>query len=106
MMAAYEKTAKDLAWDKERLKLKSTISKQQHEINALRMEVLDKDDEILSRDRMIQDLKAEIQMLLNCNNMSAEDLQTLIQNKKKQNEAVDMFESLSKFHGISYNNYL
>lgn len=105
-MAAYEKTAKDLAWDKERLKLKSTISKQQHEINALRMEVLDKDDEILSRDRMIQDLKAEIQMLLNCNNMSAEDLQTLIQNKKKQNEAVDMFESLAEFHGITYNNYL
>ena len=105
-MAAYEKTAKDIAWDKERLKLKSTISKQQHEINALRMEVLDKDDEILSRDRMIQDLKAEIQMLLNYNNMSEEDLQTLIQNKKKQNEAIDMFESLAKFHGITYNNYL
>lgn len=94
MNSNYPKTAKDLAWDKERRKLKSEIFRLKQELNEkdslidAQLSIIKQHQEEISRlDSIIEQLKETL-------DLSPEDVKILVENKKKQNEAVDMFNAL------------
>lgn len=90
-----QKTAKDLAWDKERQKLKSQIwNLRKHLSDANRL--LQESEELRQKSmKQSDDLQHIVEELLELNKMSHEDLRALIDNKKKVNEAADLLKFMS-----------
>ena len=91
-----KKSAKDIAFDKERAKFRS-------EIRDLKQDVLDMDEEIKQLKAIISQKENEIterddwiRRLLEYMEMSEEDLKKFIEKEKKEAEIVDSISNISK----------
>lgn len=82
MSEPYKKTAKDIAWDKERKRLGCIIKQLQQSKQELQ-------EQLERKDRRISELETQLKNLLEVSNLSEKDIEVLIENKKKQNEAAD-----------------
>lgn len=100
-MTKYKKSAKDIAFDKERAKFRS-------EIRTLNQTIKEKDEEIQTLKEQISSLQdtirsneEHIHKMLKLANMSQDDLNLLIEKTKTDNEIqkhlLPFFEMLGKF---------
>lgn len=87
---AYQKTAKDKAWDKERQKLKSEISHWQHEHAKAQSIVSAQEQEMLAMHCEIEALKEAITYLTE----GAATPEDVLEKMKKQAELADMMKFL------------
>lgn len=94
MSSSYQKTAKDLAWDKERSKLGATIRTYQNKCAKLNSMITERDANIEHLKAIIQEQHSIIEELQNLHDLSDEDIRALVENRKKQNQAIDVFDSL------------
>lgn len=99
-MSEYQKTAKDIAWDKERQKFRTTISKLQSDIVNLSSQIAADQISFQNYENTIEEQKRTIELLQEKMNLSDADLKTLVEHERKQQEAFDTFKSLSNFHGL------
>ena len=90
------KSAKDLAFDKERAKyrkeireLNSLVIKQRIDIDKLKQDIDRKDMELLEKDEWIR-------RLLEYMDMSEEDMRKIIQKDKTMSEAVERLSDINK----------
>lgn len=90
------KSAKDLAFDKERSKyrkeireLNSLVSKQNINIDRLKRDIDRKDMELVEKDEWIR-------RLLEYMDMSEEDMRKIIQKDKTMSEAAEMLSDINK----------
>lgn len=90
------KSAKDLAFDKERAKyrkeireLNSLVSKQNINIDRLKQDIDRKDMELVEKDEWIR-------RLLEYMDMSEEDMRKIIQKDKTMSEAVERLSDINK----------
>ena len=102
MITSYKKTAKDLAWDRERAKLTSTIYNQKQAI-------AERDNEIDHLKADIQHLKSQIDesmviihTLRKVSTMTAEDIELLLSSERRNSEVHAMLISL---FGNSFGEY-
>lgn len=97
------RTAKDLAWDKERSKLKSIIHSYEKELSERDCKIKNLEDVAQEKDVIISELHAIISELQKLHDLSDEDVKTLIDHKKNQNRAIDFFDSLASMSGFFLN---
>lgn len=93
------RTAKDLAWDKERSKLQSKVRKLEHKIDTMSKESEEKDNRIENLKSIIQEQHSIIEELKQLHDLSDEDVSALVEHKKNQNRALDFFDSLASLKG-------
>ena len=91
-----KKSAKDIAFDKERAKFRS-------EIRDLKQDVLDRDEEIKQLKAIVSQKEREIiekddwvRRLLEYMELSEDDLKKSIEKEKKETEIVDSISNISK----------
>lgn len=89
------RTAKDLAWDKERSKLRAIIHSREEACSELRSELSERDCRIKNLEDVVQEQHAIISELQKLHDLSDEDVKVLIDHKKNQNHAIDFFDSLA-----------
>lgn len=87
---AYVKTAKDLAWDRERSKLQGEVHKWMDKFAASQRENAQKDLEIAALGRRVEELEAAIQELTNGEATPDE----VIAKMRKNAELADMMKFL------------
>jgi peptidoglycan hydrolase CwlO-like protein len=89
---AYQKTAKDKAWDKERQKLKSDKALLETKIFELSIINKKQENEIIALNKTIAELKTVISKLTD-NKVSPEEFITYMRNASK---AVELFTAIKK----------
>lgn len=90
---AYNKTAKDLAWDRERQKLKSEIALWQKKCATKQMMIDEQSDTIKKQNELITDLK-KIVAELTADDTNPDDV---VAKYRKQADLVDMFGFMKGF---------
>ena len=89
---AYQKTAKDKAWDKERQKLKSDKTLLETKIFELSIINKKQENEIIALNKTIAELKTVISKLTD-NKVSPEEFITYMRNTSK---AIELFATIKK----------
>ncbi len=95
-MSEYMKTAKDIAWDKERQKYRTTISKLQAEVSSLIAQISADQISFKNYENTIEEQKRTIELLQEKMNLSDADLKTLVEHERKQQEAFNTFKSITE----------
>ncbi len=88
------KTAKDLAFDKERAKFRSEIRSREQQIVKLMAEKEDIKRDLEEKEKTILELQDWIRRLLEYTELSEEDMKKLIQKEKDSAEVLNRMNSL------------
>ena len=94
MSETNKKSAKDIAFDKERQKLRKQISELKHLL-------VEREKLYEEQSKVVDQQQALIDTLTTKMDLSPEDLRTLIESEKKQQEAAKIFARLSNL-GLFY----
>lgn len=95
----YKKSAKDIAFDKERAKFRSEIRKLTDCLNNKQKQIDGLNETIREKDIVISQQKEWIERLLKYAELSEDDMKQLIEKDKKTAEIVDNFASLQQIFG-------
>jgi len=95
----YKKSAKDIAFDKERVKFRSEIRKLTDCLNNKQKQIDGLNETIREKDIVISQQKEWIERLLKYTELSEDDMKQLIEKDKKTAEIVDNFASLQQIFG-------
>lgn len=98
-MNKYKKSAKDIAFDKERAKFRSEIRKLTDCLNNKQKQIDGLNETIREKDIVISQQKEWIERLLKYAELSEDDMKQLIEKDKKTAEIVDNFASLQQIFG-------
>lgn len=98
-MSNYKKSAKDIAFDKEREKFRSEIRKKTDGLNKKQKQIDELNEAIREKDVVISQQKEWIDRLLEYTELSEDDMKQLIEKDKKTAEIVDNFANLQKIFG-------
>lgn len=98
-MSKYKKSAKDIAFDKERTKFRSEIRKLTDCLNNKQKQIDGLNETIREKDIVISQQKEWIERLLKYTELSEDDMKQLIEKDKKTVEIVDNFRSLQQVFG-------
>lgn len=98
-MSNYKKSAKDIAFDKEREKFRSEIRKQTDGLNKKQKQIDELNEAIREKDVVISQQKEWIDRLLKYTELSEDDMKQLIEKDKKTAEIIDNFRSLQHVFG-------
>jgi len=98
-LSNYKKSAKDIAFDKEREKFRSEIRKQTDGLNKKQKQIDELNEVIREKDVVISQQKEWIDRLLEYTELSEDDMKQLIEKDKKINEIIDNFRSLQHVFG-------
>lgn len=90
-----KKSAKDIAFDKERAKYRKEIRALEHDISVLRLAVMQKDNELNLLRNELEQKSDWIRRLLEYTELSEEDMRTIIDKEKNKAEVMKMFGELS-----------
>lgn len=94
-----KKSAKDIAFDKERAKFRSEIRNLTECLNTKQKQIGELNELIREKDTVISQQKEWIERLLEYTELSEEDMKQLIEKDKKTAEIVDNFRSLQQVFG-------
>ena len=94
MTKSYQKTAKDLAWDRERNKLKSEIAKVSRRLYFTMDELEEANAMIEAQKKRIAELEANIEKARVLMDLPREDLDLLLAETRKKKEAEHIVKSL------------
>ena len=92
------KSAKDLAFDKERAKYGKHIRELESELKQKDREIGELRDQILQVEEKCQSLRNWIDRLLEYTEMSEEDMKKIIQ---KEKDSAEVMEHLNNFFGVT-----
>lgn len=98
-MSNHKKSAKDIAFDKEREKFRSEIRKQTDGLNKKQKQIDELNEAIREKDVVISQQKEWIDRLLEYTELSEDDMKQLIEKDKKTAEIIDNFRSLQHVFG-------
>lgn len=98
-MNKYKKSAKDMAFDKERAKFRSEIRNLTDQLNNKQKQIEGLNEAIREKDVAISQQKEWIERLLEYTELSENDMKQLIEKDKKTAEIVDNFASLQRIFG-------
>lgn len=91
------KSAKDLAFEKERAKYRKQINELERQVRKAKVEKLETEEKLREAERNCEELQDWIERLLNYTEMSEEDMKKIIE---KEKQAADAMEHLNRFLGI------
>lgn len=94
-----KKPAKDIAFDKERVKFRFEIRKLTDCLNNKQKQIDGLNETIKEKDIVISQQKEWIERLLKYTELSEDDMKQLIEKDKKTAEIVDNFASLQQIFG-------
>lgn len=94
MGSAYQKTAKDLAFDKERAKLRRQIRDLQEDLRRARNQIEADDAVIENQEEIIERQQEENRKLKELTGLSEESLQLILSDAKRTAEAAERFKTL------------
>lgn len=94
MASTYQKTAKDLAFDRERAKLRRQIRDLQEDLRRARGQIEADDAVIENQEEIIEKQQAEIQKLKELTGLSEEALQMILSDAKRTAEAAEHIKTL------------
>lgn len=98
-MSKYKKSAKDIAFDKERAKFRSEIRNLTECLNNKQKQIDGLNEASREKDIIISQQKEWIERLLEYTELSEDDMKQLIEKDKKTVEIVDNFRSLQHVFG-------
>lgn len=98
-MSNYKKSAKDIAFDKERAKFRSEIRSLTDDLNKIKKQISELNETIREKDVVISQQKEWIDRLLEYTELSEDDMKQLIEKDKKTAEIIDNFRSLQHVFG-------
>lgn len=90
-----KKSAKDIAFDKERSKYRKEIRELEHDVLDLRVAVMQKDNELNLLRNELEQKSDWIRRLLEYTELSEEDMKTIIDKEKNKAAVMKMFGELS-----------
>lgn len=90
-----KKSAKDIAFDKERAKYRKEIRALEHDVLALRVAVMQKDNELNLLRNELEQKSDWIRRLLEYTELSEDDMRTIISKEKNTASVMKMFGELS-----------
>lgn len=99
VLSDYKKSAKDIAFDKEREKFRSEIRSLTDDLNKSKKQIDELNETIIEKDAVISQQKEWIDRLLEYTELSEDDMKQLIEKDKKTAEIVDNFRSLQQVFG-------
>lgn len=94
MTKPYQKTAKDLAWDRERSRLQSEITKVRQQMFLMVEELAKANAIIEAQKKMIAELEANIEKARSLLDLPREDLNLLLTEALKRKEAEHILKGL------------
>ena len=101
------KSAKDMAFEKERAKYRKEIRELESELKHVRLENIELKDQIEKLEGKCDELKEWIDRLLEYTEMSEEDMRKLIQKEKSEQELAEhineLFGAFGRFGGGYFN---
>ncbi len=89
-----QKSAKDIAFDKERAKYRKKIRELEYDISELRLAIIQKDNELNVLRNELDQKQDWIRRLLEYTELSEEDMKTIINKEKSVAVAMKMFGEL------------
>lgn len=92
----YRKTAKDLAFDRERTKLQGEILKVRKSLSAMTAELAAANETIEEQKKAIVRLNETIERAVSVMDLSREDLNTLLSDAKNRASLAHMYERMSR----------
>lgn len=98
-LSNYKKSAKDIAFDKERAKFRSEIRSLTDDLNKTKKQISELNEIIREKDVVISQQKEWIDRLLEYTELSEDDMKQLIEKDKKTAEIIDNFRSLQHVFG-------
>lgn len=98
-MSKYKKSAKDIAFDKERAKFRSEIRNLTDSLNKSQKRIDELNETLREKDVVISQQKEWIGRLIEYTELSEDDMKSLIEKDKKTAEIVDNFRSLQQVFG-------
>ena len=99
------KSAKDLAFDKERAKYRQQINELERKVRKTEIEKLEMENELLKTRQKCSELQDWIDRLLEYTEMSEEDMKTFIEKERQSSEVMehlDNFLNISRMLGGGY----
>lgn len=90
-----KKSAKDIAFDKERAKYRKEIRALEHDVSALRLDVMQKDNEMRVLQNELEQKSDWIRRLLEYTELSEDDMRAIIDKEKNEAAVMKMFGELS-----------
>lgn len=90
-----KQSAKDVAFEKEKAKYRKGIRLLEHEISALRVTVMQKDNELNFLRNELEQKSDWIRRLLEYTELSEDDMRTIIDKEKNKAAVMKMFGELS-----------
>lgn len=88
-------SAKDIAFEKERTKYRKEIRALEHDVSALRVSVMQKDNELHLLRSELEQKSDWIRRLLEYTELSEDDMRTIISKEKNTAAVMKMFGELS-----------
>lgn len=98
-MSKYKKSAKDIAFEKERAKFRSEIRNLTDCLNNKQKQIDGLNEAVREKEIIISQQKEWIDRLLEYTELSENDMKQLIEKDKKTAEIVDNFASLQRIFG-------
>lgn len=95
-MKVYKKSAKDMAFDKERAKYRHEIRELQYQISEKEIEIKILNNLIEAKESKIEELNDWIHRLLEYTELSKEDTKRFIDKEKKAAEMIEDFYSIQQ----------
>lgn len=95
-MKAYKKSAKDMAFDKEREKYRHEIGELQYQISKKEAEIKNLNNLIETKENKIEELNDWVHRLLEYTELSKEDMKQFIDKEKKTVEMIENFYSIQQ----------
>lgn len=99
VLSNYKKSAKDIAFDKERAKFRSEIRSITDDLNKKKKYIDELNETVREKDVVISQQKEWIDRLLEYMELSEDEMKQLIEKDKKTAEIVDNFRSLQQIFG-------
>lgn len=98
-MSNYKKSAKDIAFDKERAKFRSEIRSLTDNLNKSKKQINELNKTIREKDVVVSQQKEWIDRLLEYTELSESEMKQLIEKDKKTAEIIGNFRSLQQVFG-------
>lgn len=99
MSKNYKKSAKDIAFDKERTDFRRKIREQASKIDELNRKISDISQEIAKKDDEIRQKEEWIARLLEYMDLTDEELKKFIESEKKKTEIIEHLHSMKSVFG-------